>query len=134
MCALKLILVYDTCIIFCWAFISVLKPFYFCQILKFFKKNKIKFFLACPFLKCLERKINICLTVSTWILISRILIEIHLELLGEKNVIRPVKAIPGDGYGRGFQVGGSHMHLWMIHIDVWQKPPQYCNGIILQLK
>ena len=22
---------------------------------------------------------------------------------------------------------GTHVYLWLIHIDVWQKPPQYCN-------
>ena len=65
--------------IFCWAFISVLKPFYFCQILKFY--------LAFPFLKCLERKINICPIMSTWLLISKILIEIHLDLLGKKKLL-----------------------------------------------
>ena len=26
------------------------------------------------------------------------------------------------------------VHLWLIHVDVWQKPIQYCKSIILQLK
>ena len=26
------------------------------------------------------------------------------------------------------------MYLWLIHVDVWQKPTQYCKTIILQLK
>ena len=26
------------------------------------------------------------------------------------------------------------MHPWVIHVDVWQKPAQYCKVIILQLK
>ena len=26
------------------------------------------------------------------------------------------------------------MYLWLIHVDVWQKPTQYCKAIILQLK
>ena len=30
--------------------------------------------------------------------------------------------------------GGPHVHPWLIHIDVWQKPPQYCKVITLQLK
>ena len=25
-------------------------------------------------------------------------------------------------------------HLWLIHVDVWQKPPPYCKVISLQLK
>ena len=23
---------------------------------------------------------------------------------------------------------------WLIHVNVWQKPPQYCKAISLQLK
>ena len=26
------------------------------------------------------------------------------------------------------------MYLWLVHVDVWQKPTQYCKAIILQLK
>ena len=29
---------------------------------------------------------------------------------------------------------GTHVHLWLIHVNVWQKPSQYCKVIILQLK
>ena len=25
-------------------------------------------------------------------------------------------------------------NLWLIHVDVWQKPTQYCKAITLQLK
>ena len=31
-------------------------------------------------------------------------------------------------------VSGMHVYLWPIHVDVWQKPSQYCKVIILQLK
>ena len=24
--------------------------------------------------------------------------------------------------------------MWLIHVNVWQKPPQYCKAISLQLK
>ena len=40
----------------------------------------------------------------------------------------------GDGGGRGFKMGGTRVHPWLIHVDVWQKPPYYCKGIIRQLK
>ena len=33
----------------------------------------------------------------------------------------------GEGGGRGFQDGGTHVHPWGIHVSEWQKPPQYCN-------
>ena len=29
---------------------------------------------------------------------------------------------------------GTWVYLWLIHVDVWQKPIQYCKAIILQLK
>ena len=29
---------------------------------------------------------------------------------------------------------GACVYLWLIHVDVWQKPMQYCKAIILQLK
>ena len=29
---------------------------------------------------------------------------------------------------------GTLVHLWLIHVEVWQKPPQYCYVISLQLK
>ena len=41
-----------------------------------------------------------------------------------------------DGMGRwerGFRIGGTHVHLWLIDVNIWQKPPQYCKVIILQL-
>ena len=40
----------------------------------------------------------------------------------------------GEGGGKGVQDGGTQVHPWLIHVDVWQKPPQYCKVIILQLK
>ena len=27
----------------------------------------------------------------------------------------------------GFGKGGTHVYPWLIHVDVWQKPSQYCN-------
>ena len=40
----------------------------------------------------------------------------------------------GGGVGRGFQDGRTHVHLWLIHVNVWWKPPQYCKVISLPLK
>ena len=39
----------------------------------------------------------------------------------------------GEESGRWFRMG-THIHPWLIHVDVWQKPPQYCKVISLQLK
>ena len=29
---------------------------------------------------------------------------------------------------------GTCVYLWLIHVDIWQRPTQYCKAIILQLK
>ena len=31
------------------------------------------------------------------------------------------------GVGRKLKREGTYVHLWLIHIDVWQKSTQYCN-------
>ena len=44
--------------------------------------------------------------------------------------------------GEGWEVGGrevqdregTHVHLCLIHVDVWQKATRYYEAIILQLK
>ena len=44
----------------------------------------------------------------------------------------------GGGMGRDlggrFKNEGTYVYLWLIHVDVWQKPIQCCKAIILQLK
>ena len=39
-----------------------------------------------------------------------------------------------DGVGgeREVEREGTYVYLWLIHVDVWQKPIQYCKAIILQ--
>ena len=37
------------------------------------------------------------------------------------------------GGGRGKREG-TYSYLWLIHVDVWKKPTQFCKAIILQLK
>ena len=36
--------------------------------------------------------------------------------------------------GQRFKREGTNVYLWLIHVDVWQKPTWYCKTIILQLK
>ena len=40
----------------------------------------------------------------------------------------------GRKMGVKFKKEGTYVHLWVIHVDVWQKPTQYCKAIILQLE
>ena len=42
----------------------------------------------------------------------------------------------GMGWGGRWEGGlgwGTHVHPWQIHVNVWQKPLQYCKVISLQL-
>ena len=40
----------------------------------------------------------------------------------------------GEGGEEGVSGWGTHVHPWLIHANVRQKPPQYCKVISLQLK
>ena len=40
----------------------------------------------------------------------------------------------GEGGGKQASGWGTHVRPWLIHVDVWQKPSQYCKVIIVQLK
>jgi len=39
-----------------------------------------------------------------------------------------------NGVRGRFKSGETYVYLWLIHVDVWQKPIQYCKTVILQLK
>ena len=42
----------------------------------------------------------------------------------------------GTGWGGRWEGGsgwGTHVNPWLIHVNVWQKPLQYCKVISLQL-
>ena len=34
----------------------------------------------------------------------------------------------------GFRREETYLYLWLIHVDVWQKPAQYCKTISLQFE
>ena len=35
---------------------------------------------------------------------------------------------------RSFKTEEIYTYLWLIHVDIWQKPTQYYKAITLQLK
>ena len=37
------------------------------------------------------------------------------------------------GKWNGVQDEGTHVHPWLVHVNVWQKPPQYCKVTSLKL-
>ena len=41
----------------------------------------------------------------------------------------------GGRWERGrFKREGTYVFPWLIHVDVWKTPAQYCKAIILQFK
>lgn len=46
------------------------------------------------------------------------------------------KHLEGRGEGRwaGGSRGGTHVYLWLIRVDGWQRPTRLCKVIIFQLK
>ena len=51
---------------------------------------------------------------------------------GDKERIKP----RGMEWGGRREVGsgwGTHVNPWLIHVNVWQKPLQYCKVISLKL-
>ena len=59
-------------------------------------------------------------------------------LYGSGNSNRGSESIQRGGMGRlvggRLKKEGTYVYLWLIHVDVWQKPTQFCKSIILQLK
>ena len=39
----------------------------------------------------------------------------------------------GEEDGSGLKVGGTRVQPWLIHVDVWQKPSQYCNYLPIKM-
>ena len=40
----------------------------------------------------------------------------------------------GEGGGRGIQDRETHVHPWLIHVNIRQEPLQYCKVISLHFK
>ena len=61
-----------------------------------------------------------------------------LSLMHETGHSKPVHWDDPEGWdgegGGGGSGWGTHVHPWLIHVNVWQKPAQYCKVISLKLK
>ena len=54
-------------------------------------------------------------------------------MLGAGALARPRGMVWGGRREEG-SGWGARVYLWLIHVDTWQKPTQYCKAVILQLK
>ena len=50
------------------------------------------------------------------------------------GALRGPRGMVWGGRRKGGSGWGTHVHPWLIHVNVWQKPLQYCKVISLQLK
>ena len=53
---------------------------------------------------------------------------------GSSNPVLFDNLVRWDGVGGRLKKERTYVYLWLIHLDVWQKPTQHCKAIILQLK
>ena len=69
--------------------------------------------------------------------------KIHLFYISKFHAWSRALKASALGQPRGMEWGGrwgggsgwgTYVHLRLIHVDVWQKSPQYCKVISLQLK
>ena len=51
----------------------------------------------------------------------------------EAGALRWLRGMGWVGRWEGGSGWGTHVNLWLIHVNVWQKPLQYCKVISLQL-
>ena len=67
----------------------------------------------------------------------------YVKWIGSRNLLHDSGSWRWDGLGGGREnqegvclctYRYTDVYLWLIHVDVWQKPTQYCKAIILQLK
>ena len=67
----------------------------------------------------------VCLIMSLYTLMHIFLIFSHLSIIH----MYFSSHILGDYPNKSIYV-----YLWLIHVDVWQKPAQFCKAVIFQLK
>ena len=75
-----------------------------------------------------ERSTEICtLPYIKWIASGHLLYD-----TGSSNLVFCNDLEGWDGVGG--RRDGACVYLWLIHVDIWQKPTQYCKATIIQLK
>ena len=103
------------------------------------KMNENRFLLTFPsdFLindiylsqKNITGKMSVYITQNTWYLFV-----VHYQILLLKLSLLWTKLYRLNQMNKKGHMRGTYVYLWLTHIDVWQKPTQYCKAIILQLK
>ena len=50
------------------------------------------------------------------------------------GTLKQTKGVGWGGRREGSSRGWAYVYLWLIHVDIWQKPTQHCKAIVLLLK
>ena len=82
--------------------------------------------------RCLEKQYLLILSLKTLAKILPAQVGCMRQVLRAGALGRP----RGMGWGRRREGGsgwGTHVNPWLIHVNMWQKPLQYCKVISLQL-
>ena len=58
---------------------------------------------------------------------------LYTVLCVEAFIIGMRQVLGAGALGRPRMGWGTHVNPWLIHVNVWQKPLQYCKVISLQL-
>ena len=53
---------------------------------------------------------------------------------GKSGICNNLEGWVGREVGRRLKWEETYVYLWLIHVDILEKPTQYCKAIILQLK
>ena len=65
--------------------------------------------------------------ISTSPYVKQMTSESSMQEAGHPELVLYSNPEGEEGGGRGIQREGTHVYLWLIHSDVWQKPSQYCR-------
>ena len=72
-----------------------------------------------------------CQNLFSWIPKSLQMVTAAMKL--KDGALGRPRGMGWEGRWEGGSGWGTHVNPWLIHVNVWQKPLQYCKVISLQL-
>ena len=76
---------------------------------------------------------NVETNITIWKIDSQWEFAVWLREL-ELGLCNNLEGWYGEEEGRRVKKEGTYVYLWLIHVDVWQKPTPYCKAVILPFK
>ena len=69
-----------------------------------------------------------------WTEECNILQKVVTKTIPKKKKCKKAKCLSEEALQIAEKGREEYVHPWLIHVNIWQKPPQYCKVISLQLK